>query len=181
MNKQNNDTYGIGLTEYYSGKRDAKFKVYSDIAETEYWDISMFFRDFDEMPEIERIALDKVNGRTLDAGAGAGSHALFLQNRGIDITAIDISHGAVDIMHKRGINDARLADFFQFDGEKYDTILMLMNGIGIVKKISNLDSFFAQVKRLLNNDGTLILDSSNIIYLFLDDDGSALIDLNAEY
>ena len=84
-------------------------------------------------------------------------------------------------MHKRGINDARLADFFQFDGEKYDTILMLMNGIGIVKKISNLDSFFAQVKRLLNNDGTLILDSSNIIYLFLDDDGSALIDLNAEY
>ena len=67
MNKQNNDTYGIGLTEYYSGKRDAKFKVYSDIAETEYWDISMFFRDCDKSAVIERIAIEKVNVRQLEA------------------------------------------------------------------------------------------------------------------
>ena len=181
MKKIDRDAYGKGLLAYWQGKRSAKFTVFSDIAETEKWDIKLFFRTFDKMPEIEQIALKRCNGRILDAGAGAGSHALHLQNEGMSVTAIDISEGAVEVMQKRGLNDVRFQDFFTLKVEKYDTLLLLMNGIGIVQHIDNVAKFFQQAKLLLNKDGKIILDSSNIIYMFMDEDGSAAIDLNDKY
>ncbi|MDD2798326.1 MAG: class I SAM-dependent methyltransferase [Bacteroidales bacterium] len=155
--------------------------MFSDLAATEKWDIALFFRSFDEMPEIEQIALSRCEGRVLDAGAGAGSHALHLQNSGKTVTAIDISEGAVEVMQKRGVNDARLVDFFTLKEEKFDTLLLLMNGVGIVERMENFTRFFVQAKSLLHPGGKIILDSSNIIYMFADDDGSALIDLNSNY
>ena len=91
MKLKTDDVYGLGLSDYYNGKRNARFKVYSDIAETEIWDISLFFRTIDQMPECEKIALDNASGRILDVGAGAGSHSLILQEQGKSVTAIDRS------------------------------------------------------------------------------------------
>lgn len=181
MKKIDSDAYGKGLLAYYNGKRTAKFTVSSDIAETEKWDIATFFRNYDKMPELEQIALNRCKGRTLDAGAGAGSHALYLQEKGVDITAIDISEGAVEVMTKRGVKNARKQDFFHLSNEQFDTILMLMNGVGIVQRIENFSTFFRHCKTILSPKGKLVIDSSNIIYMFLDDDGSALIDLNSNY
>lgn len=181
MKKIDSDAYGKGLKAYWQGKRTAKFTVSSDIAETEKWEISTFFRPFDKMPELEQIALSRCAGRVLDAGAGAGSHALYLQESGNEVTAIDISEGAVEVMELRGVKDARQQDFFLLSNEKFDTILMLMNGVGIVQRIENFNTFFLQCKELLAPNGKIVLDSSNIIYMFLDDDGSALIDLNSNY
>lgn len=176
-----NDAYGKGLLSYQRGNHKAKFTVYSDIAETEKWNISTFFRDYDEMPEIEKKALSLCQGKILDIGAGAGSHALALQKHNYSVTAIDISKGAVEVMKSRGIEDARLQDFFRMVDEKFDTLLMMMNGIGIVGKTENLDHFFCHAKHLMNKKGRIILDSSNLIYLYLEEDGSALIDLNSKY
>ncbi len=181
MKKIDRDAYGKGLLAYWQGKRSAKFSVFSDLAATEKWDISLFFRSFDKMPELEQIALSHCKGRVLDAGAGAGSHALYLQQSGSAVTAIDISEGAVEVMQKRGVNDAHLVDFFNLKDEKFDTLLLLMNGIGIVERMDNFNRFFLQAKSLLNAGGKIVLDSSNIIYMFADDDGSALIDLNSNY
>jgi SAM-dependent methyltransferase len=178
---QDSDAYGKGLLAYLEGNRHAAFTVSSDVAETERWPVKTFFRSFADMPEAERVALSLCEGRVLDAGAGAGSHALWLASKGHDVTAIDVSPGAVEVMQRRGLTDARLQDFFTLSGERYDTILMLMNGIGITGRIERLDRFFIQAKSLLNPEGRIVLDSSDIIYLFLDDDGSALIDLNAGY
>ncbi|MDL2241102.1 class I SAM-dependent methyltransferase [Bacteroidales bacterium OttesenSCG-928-K22] len=163
------DPYGKGLLSYHHGKKNAEFIVESDIAVTETWPISLFFRTFDEMPKIEKKALQNVNGKTLDIGAGAGSHSLILQEKGFDITAIDISPGAIEVMKERGLKNVFLADFFNIDEtEKYDTLLMLMNGIGIVGNINNLDSFFFKAKKLLTENGKIILDSSDLIYLYDD-------------
>lgn len=175
------DAYGKGLVAFQQGKRTAKFTVHSDLAATEKWDISTFFRSFDKMPEIEQIALNLCTGSILDAGAGAGSHALVLQNEGKSVTAIDTSKGAVEVMQKRGVADARLQDFFTLENEKFDTLLLLMNGVGIVQNLDNFVQFFLQAKTLLNADGKIILDSSNILYLFAQEDGSALVDLNGKY
>lgn len=175
------DAYGKGLVAYWQGKRNAKFSVFSDIAATEKWDVSMFFRTFDAMPEIEQIALNRCVGNVLDAGAGAGSHTLFLQNSGLKTAAIDISEGAVAVMKMRGVTDARHQDFFTMKSEKFDTLLFLMNGVGIVGRMENFTRFFQQCISLLAEGGRIILDSSNIIYMFVEDDGSALIDLNGKY
>ena len=177
------DAYGKGLLDYYEGNRSAAFTVWSDVAETERWPVSTFFRSEKDMPEAERLALSLCSGRVLDVGAGAGNHALWLAERGHDVTAVDVSAGAVEVMKRRGVKDAREADFFTLtaaDGP-YDTLLMLMNGIGIVGSVDRLDAFFLKAKELLNAGGRILLDSSDIIYLFLEEDGSALIDLNAKY
>ncbi|MDR2084210.1 MAG: class I SAM-dependent methyltransferase [Bacteroidales bacterium] len=164
-----NDVYGKGLLDYYQGKKDAEFIVESDIAETEIWPIKLFFRDYYDMPKIEKTALKEAKGKTLDVGAGAGSHSLILQEKGFDVTAIDISPGAIQVMQKRGLKKVLHEDFFALnENEKYDTILMLMNGIGITGNINNLDNFFIKAKNLLNKNGKIILDSSDLIYLYND-------------
>ncbi|MCQ2194106.1 MAG: class I SAM-dependent methyltransferase [Paludibacteraceae bacterium] len=175
------DVYGDGLKAYINGDKKAVFVVESDIAETEEWPISTFFRDYKEMPKAERLALQRCSGSVLDVGAGAGSHSLYLQQHGGNVTALDISEGAVEVMQQRGIEKTILADFFQYSGATYDTILMLMNGVGIVGKLNNLSSFFIQAKKLLNPGGKILLDSSDLIYLFEEEDGSVMIDLNGSY
>lgn len=176
------DAYGKGLLAWLNGDRNAKFNVWSDIAETEKWDISIFFRDYDDMPDVEKVALKHSKGRVLDVGAGAGSHALYLQEQGLDVVALDLSEGATEVMTRRGVKQVTTRNFFDFySDEKFDTLLMLMNGIGIVEKVKNLPNFFQKAKELLSPSGSIIVDSSNIIYMFEEEDGSALIDLNADY
>lgn len=166
---------------YQKGDEKAVFVVESDIAETEEWPISTFFRDYKEMPKAERTALKLCSGRVLDVGAGAGSHSLYLQKQGLDVTALDISEGAVEVMQQRGVEKTILANFFRYEGATYDTLLMLMNGIGIVGQLNNLSSFFVQAKKLLNPGGKILLDSSDLIYLYEEEDGSVLVDLNGSY
>lgn len=166
---------------YLEGNKRVKLRVDSDIAETEYWPVSEFFHDWNAMSNIERTALQMCKGRTLDVGAGSGSHVLWLQQNGIEAHAIDISEGAVAVMEKRGIRCVSRCDFFNLEGRQYDTLLMLMNGAGIVGTINRLPEFFAKIKQILAPGGQLLMDSSDIMYLFEDEDGSVLIDLNGAY
>ena len=131
------------------------------------------------MPLVERRALDMAAGRTLDVGAGAGCHSLVLQNRGLHVTAIDLSPLAVDTMRQRGINAMR-QNFFEMKG-RFDTIIMLMNGIGIVGTLERLPRFFAHLGQLLAQDGQLLCDSSDISYVFQDDDGVPISPDTANY
>ena len=130
------------------------------------------------MPKIEKTALYMTKGRVLDVGAGAGCHALVLQEQGFDVTAIDISPYAVDTMKERGLKHVMRQDFFSLSAQapdsqhQYDTVLMLMNGIGIVGKIHRLPDFFRHLDHLLAPGGQLLCDSSDISYVFEDEDGN---------
>ena len=123
------------------------------------------------MPEIERKALDIATGRTLDVGAGSGCHSLVLQEKGIDVTAIDISPLAVETMKDRGVQKVIEQDFFTLEGQQYDTILMLMNGIGIVGTLERLPEFFRHLDKILAPGGQVLCDSSDISYVFEDETG----------
>ena len=119
------------------------------------------------MPELEDTALEHCEGRVLDVGAGAGSHALALQVNGLEVSALEISPAACEVMESRGVKDVICADFFKFNSEKkYDTILLLMNGIGLCGTIENLKTFLKKAKELLNEDGKLVFDSSDTIYMY---------------
>jgi len=132
--------------------------------------LTSLFRSYESMPEIERKALDMAKGRVLDVGAGAGCHSLVLQEKGMDVTAIDISPLSVETMKERGVKKVLEQDFFTLDGQ-YDTILMLMNGIGIVGTLERLPEFFKQLDKILAPGGQLLCDSSDISYVFETDDG----------
>ena len=123
------------------------------------------------MPEIERKALDMATGRTLDVGAASGCHSLVLQKKGIDVTAIDISPLAVETMKDRGVLKVIEQDFFTLEGQQYDTILMLMNGIGIVGTLDRLPGFFQVLDKILALGGQVLCDSSDISYVFETEEG----------
>ena len=129
--------------------------------------VDVFFRDMEAMPELEWVALQQCRGRILDIGAGAGSHALALQRMGQDITAMDISPQAVAIMKARGVKNVIEEDFFRLaPGKAYDTLLLLMNGIGISGTIDGLRQLLAKARTLLQPGGQLIFDSSDVAYLY---------------
>ncbi|MDN5290453.1 MAG: hypothetical protein PWQ06_692 [Anaerophaga sp.] len=177
------DIIGTACRDYYHHPDDnLKIEVWSNIAETDQIPVNYLFRSFAQMPFLEQTALKHCRGKVLDIGAGAGSHALWLQQQGLEVTALEISAGACDVMQKRGVKNVRQMNFFSLTGEtKYDTLLMLMNGIGIVGTTHRLQDFFTLARKLLNPGGRILVDSSDLRYLFLEDDGTILINLNNKY
>ena len=91
------------LLAYHEGKRDAKILVRTDLRTLEEWPVSLFFRTADELPPLEREALELCGPRVIDVGAGAGRHALALQARRLDVCAIDVSPDCVALMRERGV------------------------------------------------------------------------------
>lgn len=160
------DVFGNALQDQFDKGSTATLWLNNSYDEPEEMPVDIFFRTEDEMPDIELEAMDLCEGRVLDVGGGAGSHALILQERGFDIIALDISATAVDIMKKRGVKEAVEGDIFTYEGEKFDTLLFLMNGIGLTGTVDGFKSFLNQAKSLLNEDGQLLFDSSDITYLY---------------
>lgn len=164
------DVYGTALKDYVDGDENPRLLLHTSYGSPEEMPVWYFFREYEEMPEFERMALSICEGRSLDVGAGTGSHALILQQFGKEVVAIDTSETAVEIMKKSGVKKTLLMDFFSLENEKFDTIYSLMNGIGIIGRLDNLETFLNQCKALLNPDGQLIFDSSNIAYLYEGED-----------
>jgi SAM-dependent methyltransferase len=151
--------HGAALRDFLAGRLDAEVIVRDEDGEEERTPASVFFRGPEEFSVLDQVALDLCRGRVLDVGAGAGCHSLVLQDRGLTVTALDVAPEAVEVMWRRGVQDARCGDVFGFAGERFDTLLVLMNGIGLVGTLQNLDRFLRDVPRLLSAGGQILLDS----------------------
>jgi len=160
------DILGRAISDYYFEDKQYKLWVHDHHGPKVEMAVPIYFRSPEAMPDLELTALNLCKGKTLDIGAGAGSHSLYLQDKGITVTAIDISEGAVKVMKSRGVVDARVQDIFEMRGEKFDTLLLLMNGIGLVQNIEGLRRFLEHVKTLMNKGAQLIFDSSDVAYLY---------------
>ena len=178
----NKDPMGAAIADYFAKGRAAKLRVFSSQFDEDEIPAEQLFRTFDEMPSLEKTALRMAQGKILDCGAGSGCHALALQDMGKEVDAIDISPLSVDVMQKRGVKQAFQINLFDENYlQKFDTILMLMNGSGIIGKLENMNTFFTKMKQLLNPGGCIYMDSLDLRYLFEDEDGSFLVDLAAGY
>jgi len=162
------DVFGNALQDQFANGTTEILWLNNSYDEPEQMPVDIFFRTEEEMPDIELEALDMCEGKVLDVGGGAGSHALILQERGFDIVALDISPVAVEIMKSRGIANAIEGDIFTYTAEKFDTLLFLMNGIGLTGTLEGFKNFLNHAKSLLNEGGQLLFDSSDITYLYED-------------
>ena len=180
MNKTYGDPIGRAIQEFALDRRPGDIIVTSDICEDDIIPLEVLFRTFEDMPEIEKLALKHANGKVLDVGAGAGIHATYLADMGQDVTCIDISEGAVDYLKSIDLKAVE-SNFFDFKEGEYDSILMLMNGIGIAGTLANLENTLTHAKSLLKPGGKILCDSSDIRYLYEDEDGSMWVNLNTEY
>lgn len=175
------DPMGRAIADYHSTGKAAKLRVLSSMFYEDEIPVATLFRTMEKMPLLEQTMIQMARGRVLDVGAGSGCHSLELMKRGHEVVAIDISELSVQVMRERGV-DARLTNFFdETFCEKFDTILMAMNGIGIVGKVERMPQFMLCVKRLLSPGGQLLLDSSDLRYIYEEEDGSFCVDLAAGY
>jgi len=175
-----NDPIGLAIQDFERTQKNAEIIVSSDLFDDDAIPVAHLFRTFNEMPELEKQALKLCTGAVLDVGAGAGCHMRHLVDQGLSPLAIDISAGAVDYMQRTGFN-AELKTIFEIENQQFDTILLLMNGIGLAGSMEKLPAFLIQLKKILRPGGKILCDSSDIIYMYEDEDGAIWIDLNDGY
>jgi SAM-dependent methyltransferase len=177
------DLFGKAILDYQTNNSPENLITETTISEEDEMSVAYLFRSYKEMPTMEQKALELAKGKVLDVGCGAGSHSLYLQNElNLEVTAIDISSNAIEACSLRGVKDARIQDVMTLENETYDTILLLMNGAGMCGRLQNIPNFLMKLKSLLNLGGQILLDSSDIIYMFDDDeDGGKWIPTDNEY
>ena len=189
------DPMGAAILDFQKQGKAARLRVLSSMFEEDEMPVTHLFRSVPEMPVLEQKALQLAKGRVLDIGAGSGCHTLALQEKGLEVKAIDISPLSCEAMKLRGVKDAECINLFdphlssgnhsgenleQFEGG-FDTILLLMNGTGIAGKIEHLPDLFQRLKALLNPGGQILIDSSDLKYIYENEDGSFDINLNGAY
>ena len=176
------DPMGAAILDYQTTRKSDTLRILSSMFEEDEMPVSHLFRSLRDMPLLERKALELSKGKILDVGAGAGCHALALQKQNKDVTAIDISPLSCEAMLKRSISNVQCVNLFDNDFKgSFNTILLLMNGTGIAGKICNLPKLFKRLKELLTPDGQILIDSSDLKYIYENEDGSFDIDLNGNY
>ena len=205
------DPMGAAILDFQKHGKAARLRVLSSMFEEDEMPVTHLFRSIPEMPVLEQKALQLAKGRVLDIGAGSGCHTLALQEKGLEVKAIDISPLSCEAMKLRGVKDAECINLFdphlssgnhsgenqenhsgenqenhsrenqeQFEGG-FDTILLLMNGTGIAGKIEHLPALFQRLKALLNPGGQILIDSSDLKYIYENEDGRFDINLNGAY
>ena len=177
------DLFGKAMLDFATNNNPENIVTETNISEADEMDVSYLFRSFKEMPKLEQKALKLAKGKILDVGCGAGSHALYLQVNDFEVLAIDISANAIETCKLRGINNAVVLNLLEIDTTlKFDTIYLLMNGTGIFGKLKNIDQYLSKLKELLTPTGQILIDSSDIVYMFdEDEDGGKWIPMYSDY
>ena len=175
------DPMGAAIYDYYRNGNADVLRVFSSQFEEDEIPVEDLFREFEDMPELEKLALELADGDILDVGAGSGCHSLALQKMGKRSVAIDISPLSVEVMKDRGVDACQINLYDESFCMQFDTVLMLMNGTGIIGTLDNMPVFFNRMRQLLKPDGSILIDSSDLRYLFEEEDGSLMIDLADDY
>lgn len=161
----NNDPLGQALLDYTNNTlHSPELMVTADVLEDDVIPVAHFFRTFATMPTIEQIAINHCIGSILDIGAAAGCHSLALQQRHHQVLAVEQSPGAIQVLQHHNIPCVQ-QDFYDFALEKrrkrFDTLLCLMNGLGLAQSLHNLPLFFATLAKLSHDNSQILIDSSD--------------------
>ena len=176
------DLFGKAILDFQTNNSPEDLITETNISEADEMSVDYLFRSFNEMPKLEKKALQLCKGKVLDVGCGAGSHSLYLQEKGFEVTAIDISENAIKACQLRGLKNARVQNVLDIENEKFDTIILLMNGTGIFRTLADTSKYLQKLKLLLNPNGQILIDSSDIIYMFDEGaDGSYLVPADGYY
>jgi SAM-dependent methyltransferase len=176
------DLFGKAILDFQTNNHPQNLITETNISKADEMEVAYLFRNYNQMPKIEKKALQLSKGKILDVGCGAGSHSLYLQEKGFDVTAIDISENAIRTCQLRDLKNSKVQNILDLEKEKFDTILLLMNGTGIFERLSQTTKYLQKLKSLLTDNGQILIDSSDIIYMFdEEDDGSYSIPANGYY
>ncbi|WP_295987043.1 class I SAM-dependent methyltransferase [uncultured Algibacter sp.] len=174
------DLFGKALLDFQNGNYSEDIITSTNISDEDALPLPYLFRDYKDMPKLEQKALKLSKGSVLDVGCGSGSHSIYLKEKGFKVKAIDISKGAIEVTKQRGVLQAAILNILD-ETETFDTILLLMNGTGIFQELTEVSKYLSHLKTLLKPSGQILIDSSDIKYMYEDEDGGYWMDMNTSY
>jgi len=153
-------TFGKGLKAYCNGDQ-TPHRIHRDDGYVDTASFDAYFSEYKDWPQYEKDALREVRGAVLDIGCGAGRHALWLQQRGFRVTAIDISPEAIEVAIMRGVRDCKVMSGLQlsFDKTSFDTVLLLGNNFGIAGNPEATKKMLQDIHRITTLEGRIIASS----------------------
>lgn len=126
------DAFGEALLECLDGGRGAHV-IERDDGLVEAFDSTQYFGGPDAYASIEAPGLDHLSGRVLDIGAGAGRFSLAAQERGLEVTALDDSAGALEVCRRRGVERTVHRSIHLYEaGERFNGFLMMGHNLGLL-------------------------------------------------
>jgi SAM-dependent methyltransferase len=156
------DAFGMALLDYLEGRHVPELTLevkggQSGPAMHPEW----FFQTFASWDWWEREILPLVNtGPVLDLGAGAGRTALYFQERGLPVTAVDASPGAVEVCRRRGVADVRLGDVNDPPPDRpWGAVLLLCGNLGLGGSFEGSRSLLTRLAELVAPGAVLVGDS----------------------
>ena len=112
------DLFGKAILDFQTNNSPQNLVTETNISEADEMPVAYLFRKYDEMPKLEQKALQMSKGKILDVGCGAGSHSLYLQEKGLEVTSIDISKNAITACHLRGLKTAKVQNVLDLGDRK---------------------------------------------------------------
>ena len=158
------DVLGSAIQSFHLKKNDTPIRVFINKNEEPKMYPSVFFRGYKNMLKYEKIALRESKGKILDLGCGAGCHSLYLQNKGFNVTAVEVSEKSANVAAQRGVNRVIQADWRNLKLKNFDTVLVLMNGMGLSESPAELKLMFRKLKSFLSPKGAILIDSTDVTY-----------------
>lgn len=158
--KTDRDAYGRQLLAQYEGQEPTAEIVERDDGYVDTGsEAGAYFEPYSRWPAIEQRAIKFAQGRVLDIGCGAGRHALYLQEKGLDVTGIDSSPGAIKVCRLRGVKKALvrpISDLDKFKAGSFDTVLMLGNNFGLFGSAAGAERLLNKLSRITSSDAIII-------------------------
>ncbi|MFX1573881.1 MAG: methyltransferase domain-containing protein [Promethearchaeota archaeon] len=160
-----NDAYGQEIWSYLKGResyeiieRDDGFIDISGVVPPGY------FKDYEEWPTYQKMAIKYVKGRVLDVGAGAGRVSLYLQKKGFEVLAIDNSPLAIEVCKERGVKNTKILafkDIDQLNEDIFDSIVLFGNNFGLFGNFHDGKAILKKLNSLTNNNSIIIAESND--------------------
>lgn len=157
------DVFGKSLLGYLNKGHSKHYIIWRDDGYYEICETGIYFARYPQWDIIEKDILSTIFGRALDIGAGAGRHSLELQSFGVEVHAIDISPGAVEVMKKRKVRNVHLMDLRKLDFPEnyFDSILMMFNNFGLAGSIEGTKNLLEVLYKKTTPKGKIIAVTRN--------------------
>jgi len=158
------DAFGFALLDRLDGGSGIHV-IERDDGHKEEMSADVYFLDLDEWEEFhvvtatDRVAVEMVSGRILDVGAGAGRHALVLQQLGHEVVALDVSPGAIEVCRERGVEQTFLGTIHELaetDPEPFDAAILLGHNLALLGSPEASGPFLDSLRSLLKPDGVVV-------------------------
>jgi SAM-dependent methyltransferase len=156
------DLFGEVMLDAVKGRESIHYNVRDD-GYSKQSSGEQYIAPFDDWHEAERLAIDYVRGRVLDIGCGAGRVALYLQENGLDVVAIDVSPGALEAAKLRGVENVQLmnAEKLTFPEDTFNTVILFGNNFGILGEPERVTEMLRRLHGITTKDAVILAGSIN--------------------